>query len=56
VGVDIVEAEEEHERELAVERHATEACVTEHVSSGSNEEDVEDVVDEGVEFDELDVL
>jgi hypothetical protein len=51
----IVEAAEEHELELAVERPATEACV-EHVSSSSNEEDVVDVVDEGVEFDELELV
>jgi hypothetical protein len=53
---DIVEAAEEHELELAVERQATEACVTEHVSSSSDEEDVEDVVDEGAEFDGLNLF
>jgi hypothetical protein len=52
---DIVEAAEEHELELAAERQATEACV-EHVSSSSDEEDVEDVVDKGVEFDELELV
>jgi hypothetical protein len=52
---DISEAAEEHELELAAERQATEACV-EHVYSSSDEEEVENVVDEGVEFDELELV
>jgi hypothetical protein len=53
---DIVEAAEEHELELAVERQAAEVCITENVSNSSDEEDFEDVVDEGVEFDELNLF
>jgi hypothetical protein len=49
---DIVDAAQEHELELAIERQATEACVIKIVSSSSVEEDVKDVVDEGAEFDE----
>jgi hypothetical protein len=53
---DIVEAAEEHELELAVERQAAAVCVTENFYSSSDEEDVADVVDEGVELDELNLF
>jgi hypothetical protein len=50
---DLVEAAGEQDLELAVERQATEVCMTQDMSSSSEKEYVEDVVEDGPYLDEV---